>query len=73
MRAPVPSEPNYTFPTYQVPQVSAMRGSAPPVQVARASRAVGAEPPQVSHRVPDVNVPSVITGSSCPAGNSNLR
>lgn len=31
MRAPTPSEPKSTFPTYQVPQESAMRGSAPPV------------------------------------------
>lgn len=31
MRAPTPSEPKSTFPTYQVPQESAMRGSAPPL------------------------------------------
>ncbi|XP_017786901.1 PREDICTED: protein Gawky isoform X2 [Nicrophorus vespilloides] len=72
MRAPVPSEPNYTFPTYQVPQVSAMRGRAPPVQVARTARVVRAEPPSVSPCVPS-NAKSVIYGSSCPSGNSNLR
>ncbi|XP_022916638.1 protein Gawky [Onthophagus taurus] len=33
MRVPTPSEPkNYTFPTFQVPQLSAMRGRAPLVQ-----------------------------------------
>lgn len=46
MRAPTPSEPKSTFPTYQVPQVSAMRGSAPPVQeVARAAWGGRADPP----------------------------
>lgn len=85
MRAPAPSEPNSTFPTYQVPQVSAMRGSAPPVQqVARAVRGDGAEPPGVgpprrddpsstTTAVPSDN--SVINGSSCRTspGNSNLK
>ncbi|KAI4455914.1 trinucleotide repeat-containing protein [Holotrichia oblita] len=53
MRVPVPSEPNLlllsnTFPTYQVPQVSAMRGRAPSVQqvVARASWGGRADPPR---------------------------
>lgn len=84
MRAPAPSEPNSTFPTYQVPQVSAMRGSAPPVQVARAAAGgVRAEPPlNDAHHViiPDVDgfVSSVISGSSCRTslkspGNSNLK
>lgn len=84
MRAPAPSEPNSTFPTYQVPQVSAMRGSAPPVQVARVARGDRAEPPGNAQRVA-VTVPtgdgiasSVIYGSSCRTslkspGNSNLK
>lgn len=84
MRAPAPSEPNSTFPTYQVPQVSAMRGSAPPVQVARAAGGVRAEPLNGAHGVV-VAVPtgdglasSVISGSSCRTslkspGNSNLK
>lgn len=78
MRAPTPSEPKSTFPTYQVPQVSAMRGSAPLVQVARAAWEDRAGPPgDPRHAV--TGVPSVINGSSCvdglkpPPGNSNLK
>lgn len=49
MRAPTPSEPKSNiFPTYQVPQESAMRGSAPlPVQqdeIARTSQGGRADP-----------------------------
>lgn len=59
MRVPTPSEPNLsTFPTYQVPQVSAMRGRAPPVQVARTPWRVRADSPSVRSL-------SVISGSSC--------
>lgn len=73
MRAPQLSEPKLTFPTYQVPQVSAMRGSAPPVQeVARAAGGSRAEPLDGAQRVGVTNVPtrddfvsSVISGSSC--------
>lgn len=84
MRAPAPSEPYSTFPTYQVPQVSAMRGSAPPVQVARADGGYRAEPLDGAHHVAvaiptgDDFVSSVISGSSCRTslkspGNSNLK
>lgn len=80
MRAPALSEPNTTFPTYQVPQVSAMRGSAPPVQVARVARGMGAEPPGTARRaaVDDGHASSVINGSSCRTslkspGNYNLK
>lgn len=84
MRAPAPSEPNSTFPTYQVPQVSAMRGSAPPVQVARAAEGYRAEPLDSAHHVVvstpigDGFVSSVISGSSCRTslkspGNSNIK
>lgn len=72
MRAPVPSEPNSTFPTYQVPEVSAMRGSASPVQHARGPRGGRADPPHGLRRVRS-DAPSVITGSSCPKGNSNIK
>lgn len=78
MRAPTPSEPKSTFPTYQVPQVSAMRGSAPPVQVARAAWEDRAGPPSEPYCALN-GVPSVIYGSSCrdslkqPPGNSNLK
>lgn len=71
MRVPTLSEPNSTFPTYQVPQVSAMRGRAPPVQVARAAWVARAEPPSNPHVHSDVL--SVISGSGCPMDNSNLR
>lgn len=72
MRAPTPSEPKSTFPTYQVPQVSAMRGSAPPVQVARAAWGDRADPPSQPCVFRDAS--SVINGSSCPSqGNSNIR
>lgn len=72
MRVPTLSEPNSTFPTYQVPQVSAMRGRAPPVQVARAAWVARADPPSNPHVRSDVL--SVISGSSCPpTDNSNLR
>lgn len=84
MRAPAPSEPNSTFPTYQVPQVSAMRGSAPPVQVARVARGDRAEPPGGAQCVAivastdDGFASSVIYGSSCRTslkspGNSNFK
>ncbi|GJQ80904.1 hypothetical protein Trydic_g4721 [Trypoxylus dichotomus] len=78
MRVPVSSEPNSTFPTYQVPQVSAMRGRAPPVQqvVARASWGGRADPPSTHNGCPpavhavnatttDAATLSVISGSSC--------
>ncbi|XP_015838344.1 protein Gawky isoform X3 [Tribolium castaneum] len=72
MRAPTPSEPKSTFPTYQVPQVSAMRGSAPPVQVARAAWGGRADPP--SQPIAAKGATSVINGSSCRLnGNSNIR
>lgn len=72
MRVPAPSEPNSTFPTYQVPQVSAMRGRAPSVQVARVTRGIGADPPSGAHSAVGAN--SVIFGSSCSiTDNSNLR
>lgn len=72
MRAPVPSEPNSTFPTYQVPEVSAMRGSASPVQVARGPRGGRADPPEGFRRVQS-DATSVINGSSCHNGNSNYK
>ncbi|XP_018569055.1 protein Gawky isoform X3 [Anoplophora glabripennis] len=73
MRAPTPSEPKSTFPTYQVPQESAMRGSAPPVQVARAAWGGRADPPSPSRCAPS-GASSVISGSSCCSlGNSNIR
>lgn len=73
MRAPTPSEPKSTFPTYQVPQESAMRGSAPPVQVARAAWGGRADPPSPPHSAPS-GASSVISGSSCCSlGNSNIR
>ncbi|XP_049826803.1 protein Gawky isoform X2 [Aethina tumida] len=77
MRAPFPSEPKSTFPTYQVPQQqesATMRGSAavPPVQVAGAGRGGRAGPPSgpppgpVAQRRDDGPAMSVITnGSSC--------
>lgn len=67
MRVPVPSEPNLsiTFPTYQVPQVSAMRGRAPPVQVARASWGGRADPPSTQRGAHAGATLSVISGSSC--------
>ncbi|KAB0794077.1 hypothetical protein PPYR_13697 [Photinus pyralis] len=72
MRDPAPSEPKFTFPTFEVPQASAMRGRAPPVQVARAAgedRACLPSTPFAS-----LGAYSVINGSSCPTGgNSNLR
>lgn len=72
MRAPTPSEPKSTFPTYQVPQVSAMRGSAPPVQVARAAWGDRADP--LSQPCVSRDASSVINGSSCLSqGNSNIR
>ncbi|KAF5283611.1 hypothetical protein FQR65_LT13817 [Abscondita terminalis] len=72
MRDPTPSEPKFTFPTYQVPQASAMRGRAPPVQVARAAGEDRAYLP--SQPCASSGVYSVINGSSCPlVGNSNLR
>lgn len=67
MRAPDPSEPTSdTFPTYQVPKVSAMRGSAPLVQQDGATRADGAGPPVQAGVDPSAvgAFPSVI-GSSC--------
>lgn len=76
MRAPALSEPKSTFPTYKVPQLSAMRGRAPPVQVARAAwgrRANPPSPPPVTYLLGDL---SVIPGSSCCPSqgcNSNLR
>ncbi|XP_018330621.1 protein Gawky isoform X2 [Agrilus planipennis] len=76
MRDPAPSEPNSTFPTYQVPQeASAMRGRASPVQVARVSWGGRADLPSAAPRVPQPGAPSsVISGSSgCPhvkIGNS---
>uniref|UniRef100_A0A6P7FND2 Protein Gawky n=1 Tax=Diabrotica virgifera virgifera TaxID=50390 RepID=A0A6P7FND2_DIAVI len=73
MRAPTPSEPKSTFPTYQVPQKSAMRGSAPPVQVAGPSWGGRADPPS-STRCADEGALSVISGSSCRSiDNSNIR
>ncbi|KAJ8983648.1 hypothetical protein NQ317_019567 [Molorchus minor] len=73
MRAPTPSEPKSTFPTYQVPQESAMRGSAPPVQVARAALGGRADPLSPS-RCATSGASSVIPGSSCCShGNSNIR
>lgn len=73
MRAPTPSEPKTTFPTYQVPQESAMRGSAPPVQVVRAAWVDRADPPSSSQSVV-TDVPSVISGSSCCSfSNSNIQ
>lgn len=72
MRDPTPSEPKSTFPTYQVPQASAMRGRAPPVQVARAAREGRADLSSIPCATNGVI--SVISGSSCPlTGNSNLR
>lgn len=72
MRVPCPSEPNFIFPTYQVPQVSAMRGRAPPVQVARAAWGGRADP--LSTTPCATGALSVISsGSSCSKGNSNLR
>lgn len=71
MRAPTPSEPKSTFPTYQVPQESAMRGSAPPVQVAWAAWGGRADLPSLTLRVHS-DATSVISGSSCCSfGNSN--
>ncbi|XP_045477567.1 protein Gawky isoform X3 [Harmonia axyridis] len=76
MRAPALSEPKSTFPTYKVPQLSAMRGRAPPVQVARAAWGVRANPPSppfVTYTLGDL---SVIPGSSCCPSegcNSNIR
>ncbi|XP_044759265.1 protein Gawky isoform X3 [Coccinella septempunctata] len=76
MRAPALSEPKSTFPTYKVPQLSAMRGRAPPVQVARAAWGVRANPPSppfVAYPLGDL---SVIPGSSCCPSvgcNSNIR
>lgn len=73
MRAPTPSEPKSTFPTYQVPQESAMRGSAPPVQVAWAAWGGRADPPSPTPCALS-GVSSVISGSSCYSlGNSNIR
>lgn len=72
MRAPTPSEPksNIIFPTYQVPQESAMRGSAPqPVQDENAwvSRGGRADPPScpsgVTPHSGDFAASSVIFGS----------
>lgn len=71
MRVPCPSEPNFTFPTYQVPQVSAMRGRAPSVQVARAAWGGRADPPSPPCASGAISV--ISSGSSCPQGNSNLR
>ncbi|KAF7266603.1 hypothetical protein GWI33_020105 [Rhynchophorus ferrugineus] len=69
MRVPTLSEPKCnTFPTYQVPQESAMRGRAPhPVQheVAGALRGGRADPPTIAFAVPTLDVAqSVIFGSS---------
>ncbi|XP_056642244.1 protein Gawky isoform X1 [Diorhabda sublineata] len=73
MRAPTPSEPKTIFPTYQVPQKSAMRGSAPPVQVAGPSWGDRADSPSSTHSVIEGAL-SVISGSSCRSvGNSNIR
>ncbi|XP_023022577.2 trinucleotide repeat containing adaptor protein gawky isoform X1 [Leptinotarsa decemlineata] len=73
MRAPTPSEPKSTFPTYQVPQKSAMRGSAPPVQVDWTAWGDRADPPSNTHCVSS-DAFSVISGSSCRSlGNSNIR
>ncbi|CAG9864079.1 unnamed protein product [Phyllotreta striolata] len=74
MRAPAPSEPKSIFPTYQVPQMlSAIRGSAPPVQVAGTAWGGRADPPSSTPGAGD-GVSSVISGSSCRSiGNSNLR
>lgn len=71
MRVPCPSEPNFIFPTYQVPQVSAMRGRAPPVQVARAAWGGRADPPSTPCASGAISV--ISSGSSCSKGNSNLR
>lgn len=74
MRAPIPSEPITTFPTYQVPLESAMRGSASPVQVqARVAWEDRAGPLSSSHVVVD-DASSVIFGSSCYLNsNSNVK
>lgn len=72
MRDPIPSEPKSTFPTFQVPQASAMRGRAPPVQVARAAEEGRAD--LLSEPCALAGAPSVISGSSCPiVGNSNIK
>ncbi|XP_060522556.1 protein Gawky isoform X3 [Cylas formicarius] len=90
MRAPTPSEPkSNTFPTYQVPQESAMRGSAPQSvqhKVARAAWGGRADPPTSPLGTAHAGgaTPSVITGSSCRpdamtithapgGGNSNVK
>lgn len=74
MRAPIPSEPVTTFPTYQVPLQSAMRGSASPVQVqARAAWVDRADLLSSSRCVCD-DASSVIIGSSCySVSNSNIK
>lgn len=73
MRVPTLSEPNSTFPTYQVPQVSAMRGRAPPVQqVDRVAWGGRADSPSAPENVRKDDL-SVISGSGCPRpDNSNL-
>ncbi|KAK9888232.1 hypothetical protein WA026_000500 [Henosepilachna vigintioctopunctata] len=76
MRAPALSEPKSTFPTYKVPQSSAMRGRAPPVQVARAAWGGRANPPSPPAPASTLGDPSVIPGSSCSPSegrNSNIR
>lgn len=74
MRAPIPSEPITTFPTYQVPLESAMRGSASPVQVqARAAWEDRADLLGSSLYV-YIDDSSVIIGSSCFSNNnSNIK
>lgn len=74
MRAPIPSEPITTFPTYQVPLESAMRGSASPVQVqVRVAWEDRADPPKSSQYVNNDDS-SVIFGSSCYSNsNSNVK
>ncbi|XP_066140474.1 protein Gawky isoform X2 [Euwallacea fornicatus] len=85
MRAPTPSEPKSNiFPTYQVPQESAMRGSAPlPVQdeIAWAHRGGRADPPNrpngVRPQSRELAASSVIFGSGrgpeAPAPNLKLQ